>query len=110
MRMSPKEMRQRQQVMRSYQVEHVEFFGGPLDGHIQEVSLPADALNDVAAIPVDHRIIETLSGQRTQLMTPATSIAVYVRQDDGPIPQYYFLQSATPGQFNLAVNERLTSD
>ncbi|MCA9266328.1 MAG: hypothetical protein R3E01_02440 [Pirellulaceae bacterium] len=82
--------------MQTHRIEHVEFFGGPLDGHIHVVSLPTDELNDVAAIPVNQNVIEMLGGHRAQQKGPATSIAVYVRQDDRAGGQYHFLRSATP--------------
>ena len=82
--------------MQPHRVECVEFFGGPLDGHVQMVSLPTDELNDVAAIPVNQDVIEVLSGRRSQPKGPATSIAIYVRQDDGVGGQYHYLRSSTP--------------
>ena len=86
-------------VSRSPLMEEVfEFFGGPLDGHVQTVSLPSDELNDVAAIPVNQHMIEMLSGHRWQPKGPATSIAVYLRQDDGAGGQYHYLRSSKPAK------------
>lgn len=82
--------------MKPHQVECVEFFGGPLDGHVQTVSRPSDELNDIAAIPVNPNIIEMLNGHRSRPKGRATSIAVYVRQDDGAGGQYHYLRSSTP--------------
>lgn len=86
---------------KSHRIERGEFFGGPLDGHVQTVSLPTGELNDVAAIPVNHNIVEMVSGRRPQPKGPATSIAVYVRQDDGGGAKYHYLRSATPSHFRL---------
>jgi hypothetical protein len=82
-------------------VYHVEFVGGPLDGHIQPVSRPVEELNDLAAIPVNHNVVEKLSSRRSKPRRPATSIAVYIRQDGTADSCYRYLGPGAPSQFRL---------
>ncbi len=78
----------------------VEFIGGPLDGHVQGLSVTSDELSVMVAIPVSPGRLAALSGRPAYLSEPRqppTTIALY-ELDTVPAvpPRCIFLGAVRP--------------
>jgi hypothetical protein len=74
----------------------VQFIGGPYDGHVQTVRLPAASLAKVAALPVSGEILQMLGSGEAAPQATATREALYQLEMIDGRPRYRFIKSVAP--------------
>jgi hypothetical protein len=74
----------------------VEFFGGPLDGVIQSITVPAEQLNALATYPINRNLFRLLNRRPSGKPHPVTSVAAYQLQRVGAKHCYFFLGAEAP--------------
>lgn len=77
----------------------LEFVGGPLDGHVQQLLATTEELIEVAAIPINHNIFLMLDGKPRGPAKPPQTMAIYELRHS-PKTYYQFLQFRTPASLD----------
>ena len=70
---------------------HVEFVGGPLDGHRHSFTHEVERLPGVARLMVSPEVLRVLIGEQKILSGPPTSTAVYSLSRDDEVLRYFHL-------------------
>ena len=71
----------------------VEFFGGPYDGHQQQLTCSPDELAWITGLPVTGKLLRAITGQSGSGDDAVTSIAVYQLHEDEDGLKYYHVTS-----------------
>ena len=77
---------------------HVDFIGGPFDGHRQPISIPPAALASMAAFPISQNVFRLLNNEASEPDSPTRSLAIYELAIVDEQPRYHFLGSASAAQ------------
>lgn len=80
---------------------HIEFIGGPFDGHSLDVSDIVEGLATTVALPVNENVFRMLDGQERGPARPCRTAALYRLQgyEDG---RYHYLRSCRTSELNYA--------
>ena len=79
---------------------HVEFIGGPFDGHSQSIAATWDELASTVALPVNENVFRMLAGKTRGPARPSKTVAIYELRNDGEW-KYYFLGSRSAAELHL---------
>ncbi|HTN76637.1 MAG TPA: hypothetical protein VL096_15360 [Pirellulaceae bacterium] len=79
----------------------VEFVGGPLDGHLQAITVPVHELNETATFPITRNLFRLLGRRSGGKPHPVTSVAIYQLEYSQSAqtdlqPRYRFQNAAAP--------------
>lgn len=75
---------------------HIEFVGGPFDGHIRDVWVSPEELQAFVSLPVSVRAVRSAENKHPPAEPRATSIAHYELLNQAGAWRYQFLGSSRP--------------
>lgn len=74
----------------------VRFFGGPLDGHVQQLRVPQNQLVELATFPINRNLFRLMSRHPAGKPHPVTSVASYRLECVDEQYRYQFVGAVTP--------------
>lgn len=77
----------------SFEMQLVEFIGGPFDGHSLTIDASRRELIPLATFAVNRNVLRMLIGRTPGGVAPITSIALYRLERSGDIARYRFLHA-----------------
>ncbi|MGH7135630.1 MAG: hypothetical protein ACREHD_07810 [Pirellulales bacterium] len=80
----------------------IQFYGGPLDGHRQDISERKKALPNLLHLEISSNTYRTLAKQPPTPHATTTSIAAYELRSVNGVERYYFVAAQKPAQKPIA--------